>query len=155
MPIMFVAFIDGLARMRASSRPAVRSGARIAPGAAIAVSLCVTFLGPQPLERLLHPASWQVPERVKTAGALLKMIPDGADVAAANRIAPHLTRRCRVFRFLSEPTSQLRPEWVAIIDLPSRSADSSYERTLIASLPGMGYEVAGQAAGITIYQLRR
>ncbi|GAB3983471.1 DUF2079 domain-containing protein [Actinoallomurus acanthiterrae] len=141
MPIIFIAFADGLARMRGSDRATVLRGARVAPILALVIAMCV----PQPLWRVLDPASWRVPQQVRTAEALLRIIPDGADVAAANRIAPQLTGRCRVFRFLSAPTPKLRPEWVATTGAP-------YERSMIADLPSLGYGVVARATGITIYR---
>ncbi|WP_433183733.1 DUF2079 domain-containing protein [Actinoallomurus sp. CA-150999] len=144
MPIIFIAFADGLARMRASGRVAALRGARVAPILALIIAMCV----PQPLWRVLDPASWRVPEQVRAAEALLRIIPDEADVAAANRIAPQLTGRCRVFRFLSEPTPQFRPEWVATTGAP-------YEQSMIADLPSLGYSVVARAAGITIYRRTR
>lgn len=140
MPIMFFAFADGLVRMRASDRVAVLRGARAAPVLALIIAMCV----PQPLRSVLNPASWRVPEQVRAAEALLRIIPNGADVAAANQIAPQLTGRCRVFRFLSEPTSRFRPEWVVSTGAPS-------ERSMIAGLPSLGYSVAARATGITVY----
>lgn len=143
MPIIFIAFADGLARMCASDRVAVLRVARVAPVLALVVALCV----PQPLWSVLDPASWRVPEQVRSAEALLRIIPDGADVAASNRIAPQLTGRCRVFRFLSEPTPDFRPEWVATSGAP-------YEQSMLAQLPSLGYGVVARTAGIIIYRLR-
>ncbi|WP_345353959.1 DUF2079 domain-containing protein [Actinoallomurus liliacearum] len=141
MPIVFIAFADGLARMRASDRVVLLRAARVAPILALLGAMSV----PQPLRSVLDPASWRVPEQVRTAEALLRTIPDGTDVAAANRVAPQLTGRCRVFRFLSEPTPRFRPEWVVTTGAP-------YEQSMIADLPSLGYRVAARATGITVYR---
>jgi hypothetical protein len=48
------------------------------------------------------------------AWAILREIPDGATVAADNRLAPQLTARCTVYLFPTEPSERVRPEWVAL-----------------------------------------
>ncbi len=57
--------------------------------------------------------------------AVLARIPDGATVAAANRLARHLTSRCRVLLFPLRPASD--------------------------ALPGLGYQLAAESDNIMLF----
>jgi hypothetical protein len=63
--------------------------------------VCAAVTAVFTLVLLLRPASqpvWDVARRA-AAAEVVAMVPDGADVAASNRLAPHLTGRCRVSLF--------------------------------------------------------
>ncbi len=68
---------------------------------------------------------------LKRAGIdeVLAKIPDGATVAASNRLAPRLTGRCTVLFFDSYPAGTFRPEWVVVSNpetaWPSTPADKA------------------------------
>jgi uncharacterized membrane protein len=147
MPIVFIAAIDGMRGLNDS----VRSRA---PVAMLAAALAITLLAPQPLVRLLDPATWRAPARYRAAAATLARIPDGADVAASNRLAPQLTGRCRVFRLLASPPWR-RPEWAAAVVGtapfgPLPAADAATLRGLLQA----GYAPVAQGGGVVIYRLR-
>ena len=150
MPIVFIAAIDGMRGVR----PVPRSVERVAPHAMLATALAITLLAPQPLRGLLDPATWQAPEHFRAAAAALARVPDGADVAAANRLAPQLTDRCRVFRLLPSPPWP-RPEWAVAMDgtKPFGPLSASDANTL-RRLPEAGYAPVAQGGGVVLYRLR-
>lgn len=106
MPVVFAAFVEGLA-IRRDSQHTVRQG--------LTVCVVVTaLLLPQfPLWQLTQPGTWRTPPRVAAAHRLLARIPDGATVAASNRLVPQLTDRTQVSVFgLDE--SRPDPRWIIV-----------------------------------------
>jgi len=100
MPVVFAAFVDALSR----------------PGPvryALAASATVTaLLLPQyPLWQLTQPDTWHTDQRLATARRLMDRIPDGATVAASNRLVPQLTNRTEVSVF-GLPVSRPDPQWI-------------------------------------------
>ncbi|MFI0979796.1 DUF2079 domain-containing protein [Streptomyces sp. NPDC021093] len=87
MPIVFFALIDARDR-RPPPFPQVRT-AVVAVAALLATAL--------PLAEAVRPAFWQDQPTASAARRALSHIPDGARVAATNRLAPHLTDRTTVF----------------------------------------------------------
>jgi hypothetical protein len=85
---------------------------RVAAGLAVAVALlhCPWL----PVRALADPAAWLARPAAQAGRAVLREIPDGATVAADNRLAPQLTARCTVYLFPTEPSQRVRPEWVAL-----------------------------------------
>jgi hypothetical protein len=168
MPIVFVASIEGLTRF-AAEPPAGRPGrllppaplvppallarlARVVPPAAAAAALVVTLA--LPLGVLATPARLVPDARAVAARHLLGMIPDGASVAASNRLAPQLTARCQVYLFPNQPDRTTRPDWIATTDPPNDTfgpPERTAERLVEAA--GRDYHVVGRGAGIVI--LRR
>ncbi|MDT0465436.1 DUF2079 domain-containing protein [Streptomyces gibsoniae] len=90
MPMVFVAFVDGLRLWE--ERP--RRHALIVAGV-VAALLLPKF----PLGQLLHRDTWHTSPRVAQAHRILKQIPDGATVAASNRLVPQLADRTLVSVF--------------------------------------------------------
>ncbi|OKI36196.1 hypothetical protein A6A25_22680 [Saccharothrix sp. CB00851] len=89
MPIAFLAFLSTAPRR---------------------VRLCATVSAAITLVLLLRPSplpTWDDAQRA-TAAEILATIPDHAHVAASNRLAPHLTHRCRVSLFPADA------EWLLI-----------------------------------------
>ncbi|MFP3966927.1 DUF2079 domain-containing protein [Actinomadura fulvescens] len=143
MPIVFVAAIDAIRRLRTVQKSA--------PTAILAFALAITILGGQPLMRLFDADEWQGRERFAPALNTLDTVPDGADVATSNRLAPQLTRRCRVFRLILPSPSWPLPEWVAVAS--SRPFKPSPEDlATIGRLPQLGYRVVEQGGGVVIYR---
>jgi uncharacterized membrane protein len=106
IPIVFLAAVDGLTRL---TRVPLRQRARRAlPVCAMAGAVC-SVAALLPLERQPH---WTAAEQA-VARDVLARIPDGATVAAGNRLAPALTGRCQVLLFPQEP-STVQPEWVVV-----------------------------------------
>jgi Predicted membrane protein (DUF2079) len=169
MPIVFVAFVDGLRRRTAPgpatarSGPRLRSGLvpparpdrlarliRLAPAAAAGGALIATvFL---PLRILATPARL-VPDAPATAARdLLRRIPDGATVAAANRLAPQLTARCQVYLFPNQPDRTTRPEWIAATDPPDGTyTPAERASTRLADLGRLGYRLVAHDGGVLLY----
>ncbi|MGW6915635.1 DUF2079 domain-containing protein [Kitasatospora sp. NPDC054939] len=85
MPIVFIAFADALTRLRAG-RVLPRWTVRCLVGSALAVT--AGNLPAQPLSTLARPATWQHDPAADTVRDVLRRIPDGARVAAANALAP-------------------------------------------------------------------
>src|SRR5262249_55393263 len=98
MPILFVAFIDAVCRLRVSPAARVRRVARAAPAAALAVALVFSVAG-QPVSYLALPSHWVVSQHTRTVQAMLLRVPDGASVSARDLFVPWLTGRCHVYRF--------------------------------------------------------
>ncbi|MFF0298462.1 DUF2079 domain-containing protein [Kitasatospora sp. NPDC004614] len=153
MPIIFVAALDGLRRL-----PGLPS-LRYAPAVMLTIALLAA-----PIPDL----SRRSPD-VLTARQVLATVPDGARVAAANRLAPQLTSRCTVslFPFLTFPADTgstyfspdgrdplFRPvaEWAATLDTPGGFPTSTADDlTAQRALPTAGYRPVAQGAGITIW----
>ncbi|MFF0437660.1 DUF2079 domain-containing protein [Streptomyces sp. NPDC004327] len=95
MPVVFAGLLDVLGRERDPRH--VR--------AALATVLAVTavLLPSFPLAQLAQRATWHTTAHLRAARELLARIPDGATVAASNRLAPQLTSRCTVVLFPTFP----------------------------------------------------
>ncbi|MFC5185457.1 DUF2079 domain-containing protein [Actinomadura harenae] len=150
-PILSIAAADALHRSH-------HFLGRAAAPAILAVAVAITMVGPwpvgpQPLARLLSPATWTASDRYRAAAATLALVPDGAEVAAANRLAPQLTSRCRVFRLLASPPWR-RPEWAVAVTgaapfRPLAAADAS----ALEGLPAAGYRLVASGGGVAVYRL--
>ena len=79
MPILFMAAIDALRKLRRSVSRPVRLYAFLVPAFAFSFALvtCLVF----PLKDIWQPESYQPPPRAGEAAAVLALIPDGASVA--------------------------------------------------------------------------
>ncbi|MFF5974155.1 DUF2079 domain-containing protein [Streptomyces sp. NPDC012769] len=97
MPVVFAGLLDVLGRE--TNRRNVR--------AALATVLAVTavLIPSFPLAQLAQRATWHTTGHVEAARSLLARIPDGATVAASNRLAPQLTSRCTVVLFPTFPVA--------------------------------------------------
>ncbi|HEX4723090.1 MAG TPA: DUF2079 domain-containing protein [Pseudonocardiaceae bacterium] len=138
MPIVFVAFVAALRGLRPMRF--------VAP-----VCLTITLaLAVAPLSEGNGQPPWTVDQRA-TANAVLDLIPDGATVAAANRLAPHLTSRCRVFLFPMPPG--VLPEWV-VVAFPSTGWPLSTvdEQQRVNALPSLGYQLVVNSDNIMLYR---
>jgi len=148
MPIVFVAALDALSRMKGTRI------ARFAPATMAGVAVAATLLAPLPLRGLADPASWRIDPAVSSANRLLAMIPDGATVAADNRLAPQLTARCTVFLFPGHPNGPNRPEWVVYTEPYHLSMAT--EESIDAALARLraDYYTAAQEGGTTVLRRR-
>ncbi|MGW4383399.1 DUF2079 domain-containing protein [Kitasatospora sp. NPDC004531] len=153
-PVVFVAALDGLRRVRL--RPLVR----LAPAAMVVAAVLAA-----PVPDLSRPSA-----EVLTARQVLAAVPDGARVAAANRLAPQLTSRCTVslFPYLSYPgdagSTRLSPddrsplfrptaEWAATFDAPDGfPTPVAEELAAQRALPAAGYRPVARGAGITVWR---
>ncbi|KAB2340848.1 DUF2079 domain-containing protein [Actinomadura rudentiformis] len=152
MPIVFIAALDGLRRLHTSKTAVTRVVRKSAPTAILAFALAVTMFGGLPLTRLLDAGDWQGTERFGPARDILDVIPDGADVATSNRLAPQLTRRCRVFRLIVPSPFWPLTEWVAVATSRPFPSPSPADAATIARLPQLGYRVVERGGGVVIYR---
>ncbi|MEU6980829.1 MULTISPECIES: DUF2079 domain-containing protein [unclassified Streptomyces] len=95
MPVVFAGLVDVLGRE--TDPRTIR--ASLATVLAVTAVLLPSF----PLAQLAQRATWHTTGHLRAARALLDEIPDGATVAASNRLAPQLTSRCAVVLFPTFP----------------------------------------------------
>lgn len=130
MPILFVAFVDGLTRHRAWVKRALSFSC--------AMTLVVGVI------LALRPGAnpqWTSAQQSE-ARQLLARIPDDTTVAASNRLAPQLTNRCTVSMFPVRPERGEHPEWLAV----SVPMDGPVDLTK--------YEQVAQSDVVLLYHLR-
>ncbi|GAA3944311.1 DUF2079 domain-containing protein [Actinomadura viridis] len=109
MPILFVATISALPAFAASRSRFVRRYGR----AVVWVTAVFTLLPPMVIwNGMLVPQTYRLERHAVAAGRVLSMIPDGAAVAASNRLAPHLVDRTGVVLFPSRGDE--RVDWVVV-----------------------------------------
>ncbi|GHH40745.1 DUF2079 domain-containing protein [Streptomyces candidus] len=75
-----------------------------------AAALLATAL---PLAEAVRPAFWRDPPSASAARQALAHVPDGAKVAATNRLAPHLTDRATVYLH-SPGRPDARVDWMVL-----------------------------------------
>lgn len=108
MPVVFAALLDALVQERRE-----RQERRHLRHSLVAVAAVTVVLLPQfPLFQLAQPSAWRTDPRVAHAHRIMDLIPDGATVAAANRLIPQLTNRATVTEF-GLPTSP-SPQWIIV-----------------------------------------
>ncbi|MEU8621826.1 DUF2079 domain-containing protein [Streptomyces sp. NPDC048623] len=168
MPVVFAGLLDVLGRE--TSRRTVR--ASLVTVLAVTVVMLPSF----PLAQLAQRATWRTTSHVEAARSLLARIPDGATVAASNRLVPQLTSRCEVVIFPTFPvdarldhrdTGPLpapTAEWIVYDDVPpeawpQRSGPWPYplqqqREELAAAERTHGYEVVARRDGITLLHRR-
>ena len=95
MPILFMAAVDALHKLRGSKSAKVRAYAHVVPILACAFGLltCLTF----PLKGVLDPASYQSPPRAGQAAAVLALIPDSTSVATDSGLITQLVTHHTVY----------------------------------------------------------
>lgn len=101
MPVVFAGLVDALTRYRQSAEPLAARHVRASLVTVVAVT--VVMLPAFPLAQLAQRATWRTTAHIEAARALLRLIPDGATVAASNRLVPQLTSRCQVVTFPTWP----------------------------------------------------
>ncbi|MFJ9581959.1 DUF2079 domain-containing protein [Streptomyces sp. NPDC101191] len=167
MPVVFAGLLDVLGR---ETNP---RNVRAALATVLAVT--VVLLPSFPLAQLAQRATWHTTPHLDAARALLARIPDGATVAASNRLVPQLTSRCTVVVFPTFPVEGRlyehqraglpRPtaEWIvhdseAPESWPYRPGHWPYpleqqQAELTAAVGKYGYTLVARRDGITL--LRR
>jgi uncharacterized membrane protein len=149
MPIVFVAFLDGLNAVRAG-RPA-----RAAAHVTCVIAVAATMLTPLPLRGLLSPGTWATDAGARQVRLALARIPDNAHVAADNRLAPQLTSRHTVYFFPAYPRADVRTEWVAVSDPPDTTMTApGTMAAALARLPAYGYHEVQRTSGVIIFHRR-
>ncbi|MFD7831539.1 DUF2079 domain-containing protein [Kitasatospora sp. NPDC059803] len=130
----------------------------------LAVTVALTATGP--VAGMLAGDAWRGDGRAAQVRRVLTVVPDGARVAAANRLAPQLTGRCTVslFPYLTPPGGPGgaggpggwgRPvaEWVAVLEEPDGfPVPVAEQRRFLAGLvDGGGYRRVADGAGVAVY----
>ncbi|MEE1823491.1 DUF2079 domain-containing protein [Streptomyces sp. BE20] len=139
----------------------VRSARRaLAVGALVAAVTFPAF----PLHEVVMPETWQTSPRLAQARAMLARIPDGATVAASNRLAAQLTGRATVALVCREPApvpgvsgsgapAPTGPQWVAV-DLtdPSVQAPCAVDdtRRMLGRYEREGYRPVVDGGGLLL-----
>ncbi|MEU6483203.1 DUF2079 domain-containing protein [Streptomyces sp. NPDC046887] len=187
MPVVFAGLIDALTPTRREKHPGA-AGPDGLPSpdrpdglpstrhlrAPLATVLAVTavLLPSFPLAQLAQRATWRTTPHISAARELLARIPDGASVAASNRLVPQLTSRCTVVVFPTFPVEgrlyEYRPgrlprptaEWIAFDRRapeawPYRTGHWPYpiqrqEAELTAAKKRYGYREVATRDGITL-----
>ncbi|MFF7458011.1 DUF2079 domain-containing protein [Kitasatospora sp. NPDC008115] len=150
MPLLLAALVDALGRTGAFARGAAvpsgtsgpttpdRAAARRARrGLAVAGLVAAVTLPLFPLREAVAPGAWGTSARLTQTREMLARIPDGATVAASNRLAAQLAGRTTVGLVCREPAPPLAdalqdgPQWV-VVDLadPSVHAPCAIEDTV-------------------------
>jgi uncharacterized membrane protein len=145
MPIVFVAFADGLPKLPRLDRRWL-----------VAISLAVTLaiLPERPLANLAEARTWRANPVAAAVRAELAMIPEGASVASVNSLAAQLTGRCQVYLFPTYPSGSVRPEWVVVTDRPDNTVIPAAEvAARMAMLPDLGYRPVARGGGLTLWKL--
>ncbi|GAA2480457.1 DUF2079 domain-containing protein [Streptomyces gobitricini] len=101
MPVVLAGLIDTLTVWRRTDHPLAARHLRASLATVLAVT--VVLLPSFPLAQLFQRATWRTTGHIEAAHALLARIPDGATVAASNRLVPQLTSRCTVVVFPTFP----------------------------------------------------
>ncbi|MGW1790942.1 DUF2079 domain-containing protein [Streptomyces tubercidicus] len=147
MPVVFLALIDALPRIRVSARPWLRSYARHLPAAALAAALALTTA--LPLSGLTEAAAYRTPPNVTADEKLLDRIPDGATVESDIRPLSRLTHRTRVF-WIGD-TGGLAPDFVAVQLRDDRTPRQVLAETA-ARHPRSTYVVLGDTADLLVFR---
>ncbi|MFE4514970.1 DUF2079 domain-containing protein [Kitasatospora sp. NPDC056783] len=145
MPVALAALVDVLRRSD------VRRVRR-----ALAVSALVTAvtLPLYPLHEVVMPEAWRTSPRLTETRALLHRIPDGATVAASNRLAAQLAGRAEVTLVCQRPVGP-GPQWVAVdlrdpsVQSPCATADTA---RMLAVYRDRGYRPLVDRDGLLLLQ---
>ncbi|MGQ0631079.1 MAG: DUF2079 domain-containing protein [Sporichthyaceae bacterium] len=108
MPMVFVAFVDGLRRWSAPGGPD-----RIREALGVSAVVTALLVPAYPLWSVVQPSTWSHDVRIGDARAVLGQIPDDVTVAASNRLVPQLAARAQVSVF-GHPDSRTEPAWIVV-----------------------------------------
>ena len=128
MPIVFGALVDVLRRVDLQDSIHGMLPRRVVfdyvpiYAAVVAVALSIGF----PLHQLTTPSFWETSDRVRADNAAIKMVPQGALVAATNDLSPHLVDTATVYPLVDIGVVDRLPHpvgWiVADLELPDLKA---------------------------------
>lgn len=149
MPIAFAAAVHAVANGVTPRR--------VVPACVIGAVATSVTLFTHPLHEVVLPRTWSDSAYVRTSDALLGKIPDGATVAASNRLAAQLADRAAVSEVCLFPRSfppKERPEWMIYDAADTSDPECATGKALEAADPEVpGYRVVETRDGITL--LRR
>ncbi|MEU7697443.1 DUF2079 domain-containing protein [Streptomyces sp. NPDC015492] len=149
MPVAFAAAVHAVA--------GGVTARRVVPACVVgAVATAVTFFT-HPLHEVVLPRTWSDSAYVRASDALLERIPDGATVAASNRLAAQLADRAAVSEVCLFPRSfppRERPEWLIYDAADTSDPECATGRELETADPHVpGYRVVESRDGITLLRL--
>ncbi|KJY31326.1 hypothetical protein VR45_25410 [Streptomyces sp. NRRL S-495] len=160
MPLLMAALVDAVRRTGAFAGPdrvltrgreagpdrtAVRRARR---ALAVAGLVALVTLPVYPLHELVAPGAWGTSPRLERARAMLARIPDGATVAASNRLAAQLAGRTTVGLVCREPSPPLvESPSAGTLSIGAPSAGTLSVGTLSAGAPSAGTLSAGAVRG--------
>uniref|UniRef100_A0AAU2V4Q3 DUF2079 domain-containing protein n=1 Tax=Streptomyces sp. NBC_00003 TaxID=2903608 RepID=A0AAU2V4Q3_9ACTN len=101
MPVVFAALTDVLRPYAADGNPLARRHVRASLVTTLAVTL--VLIPSFPLAQIAHRSTWRTTPHTSAVRDLLRRIPDGATVAASNRLVPQLTSRTTAVLFPTYP----------------------------------------------------
>jgi hypothetical protein len=84
--------------------------------------------------------------------AVRERIPDGATVAAEDRLAPQLTSSRTVYLFPRQPDGWTRPEWVVLRADAGTGPAPGENGAAQARLPALGYRAVARGGGVVLYR---
>ncbi|QMU80275.1 DUF2079 domain-containing protein [Streptacidiphilus sp. PB12-B1b] len=146
MPVVFAAFLDALARRPADARSLRHY---------LVVQLAVTaLLLPQfPLVQLAQPGTWRADPRIAGARRIMDLIPDGASVAAGNRLVPQLTDRATVTEF--GLSARPAPRWIMLDTATPQGwpITAAQQADLVDRARTEGYRTVADADGFLLLHL--
>ncbi|MFJ1795035.1 DUF2079 domain-containing protein [Kitasatospora griseola] len=149
MPIVFVAFVDGLVRLRAAKPHWGRwATAPFLCGSVLVTAVLFPFF---PMASAADAGFWRDSAHVRTVQSVLADIPSGAKVAAGNRLVPQLTGRCTVFEF-GWPKDWRTAEWV-VVDTRNPMGwplNGEQEAEQIAELRTEGFRTVREDEGVLL-----
>jgi uncharacterized membrane protein len=108
MPIVFMAMIDAMQKMKGSKRDWVRGWATHNPAVTVVVGLML--LQQFPLNQLIKPETYTIPTRALAARQAASYIPDGAVVESDNGLLPYIVQRTRTL--FNGATGGIAPDFV-------------------------------------------
>ncbi|MDG4860583.1 DUF2079 domain-containing protein [Streptomyces sp. T-3] len=160
MPVVFAAFVDSLGRWRGVDHPLARRHVRATLATVVAVTLIT--LPSFSFGLLAKSATWRTPAHVEAARGLLARIPDGATVAASNRLVPQLASRCTVVLFPGYPEPGTHTEWIIHDRVPADDwpkPEGHWPQPLDEQLRALAdaersYDVVAARDGITLLRRR-
>ncbi|MFE5977771.1 DUF2079 domain-containing protein [Streptomyces sp. NPDC056460] len=149
MPIAFAAAVHAAAN-GVSAR-------RLRQACAVGVVATGVTLFTHPLHEVVLPRTWSDSAYVRTSDELLGKIPDGATVAASNRLAAQLADRASVSEVCLFPRSfppKERPEWLIYDAADNSDPECATGKALESADPAVpGYRVVEARDGITLLRL--
>jgi uncharacterized membrane protein len=153
MPIVFVALVDGLARLSATRAAPARVVVRLAPAVVLAVSLLA--LPRLALWDLTRPATYRTDQHATAARELASRIPSGARVSAGNYLVPLLVDRCPMLVLFPDvrltPVDYVFADTTNLYGVP-RPHDEQV--AALAAVPFRGFEQVAERDGIVLFKRR-
>jgi uncharacterized membrane protein len=127
MPIVFIAAIDGMARIRAAreaGRPSRLGAAMERHGAAIMLTACIALVFQFPLSTLWLPATYVVSPNLGAEKAAIALVPDGVTVETDSSMLAPLAARTDTFdltNWQTNPVTQYVVYDVSTTDFPAQA----------------------------------